>query len=279
MVINMKKILASLIAFILFISLLSGCAANKTTLQKKEAESTGLEKFQATANMQILQSTRETLGSDGKTEQIILYSEQSPNGMPQSWSLVVDDIEKIKLSPEEGLYGFAEVKFEDVDGDDIKEVLFYRQSTGSAGARGLTIYKTGGKDWQQLFSVNDPFDFDDMEGKRYEVKYLGDYYVRFEDRQTGLKTTIALDAEEYQGLEDMLKEISTWVDPIAEYSLVDYDGNGVKEIITIQRVIGIAHADTLAFLKTTYKLEQGRYKAVTLSLTDVNDKPLAEVKL
>ncbi|SHE48153.1 hypothetical protein SAMN02745133_00472 [Desulforamulus putei DSM 12395] len=273
----MRKITCTLLVPVFVLSLLAGCTSSPKAKEETGAFKTQqIQTFVETENTHVLQTLEQDLVGDPVKEKVVLYAEQSKDGMPLSWSLVVNGIEKVKLSPEDGLYSFAEVKFADVDGDQKEEVLLYRQSSGSAGARGLNIYKTTGENWQELFSVNNTTEADD---KRFEVKYMGNYYAGFEDKETGLKSTIQLDKARYKGIEHMLQGISTWIDPIVDYSLVDHNGDGVKEIVTIQRVIGVAHADTIGLLKTTYKMERGRYKAVTLTLCDNNDKPLAEVKL
>lgn len=282
----MKKFTIYGLAIAMSFPLVTGCATPNKAFQQslKPPVQQEEKKFQETPNTHMLQSMEHDVYGDNNKEKIILYAEQNKSGMPVSWSLVVNGIEKVKLtSVEGGLYSFAQVKFVDVDGDHDDEVLLYRQSSGSAGALGLNIYKPTAKDWQLLFAIENPFGLssqsDNSSSQRYEVKYLGNYYASFEDKKTGLKSTITLDKAKYKGMEDMLKNISTWVDPVVDYIIVDPDGDGIKDIITIQRVIGVAHADTLALLKTTYKLQNGKYKAITLTLTDEKDKPLQEVRL
>lgn len=272
----MQRILRSTLISLLALALVTGCSAQPKE-EVKLTQPKQVKEFVATKNTQILQAVDLNLLGDESPEKVVLYSEPNDSGMPVSFSLVVNNIEKVKLGSEDGLYSIAAVKFEDIDGDKNPEVLLYRSSTGSSGARGLNIYKPGEGDWPQLFGVANPMYTDD--DQRFKVKYIGDYYASFEDQETGLKTTIPLAKERYNGIEDMLKGIATWIDPIAEYSLVDHDGDGKEEIITIQRVIGVAHADTIALLKTTYKLAGDGYQAVTLTLCDDKDKPLAEVKL
>ncbi|AQS60092.1 hypothetical protein [Desulforamulus ferrireducens] len=281
----MKKFYVKLLLPIIAISLISGCSANSKDAQNTVNEQQTV-KYIVSENTHILKTVEKNIVGNETKEKITLYAEQNQNGMPVAWSVVVDGVEKLRLTAqEEGLYSFADLMLEDVDGDDKSEVLVYRQSSGSSGAMGLAIYKPQEGDWQPLFNIENPFDYAyggaaEMENaERFEVKYAGDYYVVFKDHQTGLNSTIQLVQEEYKNVAEMLPNITTWIDPIIDYSLVDYDGDGVKEIITIQRVIGIAHVDTLALLKTTYQLKEGQYQATSLTLYDKKEKPLAEVKL
>ena len=211
-----------------------------------------------------------------KEAKFVLQSHQAHNGMPLSWSLMVDGYEKVRLGNEGGLYGQARLDFLDVDGDKKNEILFYRYSTGSSGAVGLNIYQLETRNWQPIFTSNS---MENLQDNRFAVKYLGNYQVSFQDRQTGLQSLITLNKKNYQGIEQMLKGISTWVDPISAYQIADEDGDGVREIVTSQRIIGVSHADTIASLQTTYKLKDGQYHPVALGLYDFNNKLLREVKL
>ena len=272
----MRKRTAALIIFTLSCWLFAGCSLNPSSETAQLVQTKSDKTYVAAENCQILQNVNKDILGDAVKEKIVLYVEEAEDGLPLAWSLVVDNIEKVRLSTEDGLYFFAEIKFADVDGDQQDEVLLYRQSSGSSGARALNIYKTSPQDWQELFASHQPEPADD---ERFLVKYLRDYYVHFEDKTTGLKSTISLDKDQYIGNENMLPGIATWIDPIIDYSLVDHNGDGVQEIVTIQRVIGVAHVDTIGLLKTTYRMESGHYRAVILTLCDRNDKPLAEAKL
>ena len=78
---------------------------------------------------------------------------------------------------------------------------------------------------------------------------------------------------------DLLVRISNWVDPIADYKFTDIDSDGTEEIITVQRVIGISHPDTIAELRTTYKLESGQYRPITEALTTPGDPVTGAVRV
>ncbi|MEG6523277.1 hypothetical protein [Desulfotomaculum sp. 1211_IL3151] len=271
----MKKI-ALILLIISQTLLVAGCSFQNTEVKPVNPLAKEEASFIVTANTHMLQTLDKNIFGNKTPEKMILYVEETPEGMPQSWSLVVDGVEKVKLFHEDGLYSFAKLALADIDNDQRDEVLLYRQSSGSAGAMGLNVYKASENNLQQIFSNENEMN---PSSPRFEVKYMGDYYVKFEDKETGLKAVIELDQKQYSNLEDMLNNIATWIDPIADYSLVDYNDDGIKEIITIQRVIGISHADTIGLLKTTFKMDQNQYKATTLTLCDSKDKPLAEVKL
>ena len=157
--------------------------------------------------------------------------------------------------------------------------MLYRYSTGSAGAQCLNIYKISPENWFLIFSEDKLNDYTESDNGRFNVEYLGDYQVSFSDNQTGLKVNIPLEKELYKGIENMLEGISTWVDPVSEFEAKDIDGNKKKEIITRQRVIGVAHVDTIALFETIYKLTEGQYKPIRAMLLDIKGNILGEIEI
>jgi hypothetical protein len=231
-----------------------------------------------TSSILQLKNMDADLQNNGERTNLELYARVDLYGNPLSWHLNVDHVEKVMLSlTEEGIYGApADLKIEDIDGDNKPEVLIYRYSMGSAGAVGLTIYKPS-KEWETIFTIENPFEFDHEHALgRYEVKYLGDLKVSFIDQQTGLKATIPLDKKIYQ---DRDVKISTWVDPIWEYEFEDKDHDGIKEINAIQRIVGSSHAETIGLLKTTYNLEDGEYRGKTIAVHDEQGNLVQKIEL
>lgn len=185
-------------------------------------------------------------------------------GWPDYWVISLDNREAARLDDEDGLYSKADMQLKDITGDGVPEILVSRYGSGTAGAQGLEVYS-----WheQQLTNIFDSPNWADLAAvqeleSRYEVKYRGNYQVSFYDRQTDETQIIQVNREEFSAAEDLLSGISTYIDPISSYQLGDENGDGVYEIITDQRVIGVAHVHTLAHLQTVYRLEQGRYQEV-----------------
>lgn len=260
----LKKIIVICLIAALALTLV-GCGATKA---KKE-------KFVVTDNMEVVEKQVEDLNGDGKTQKVILYGEKDDQGMPV-WTLVEEEYEIVSLDSMEGAYTLADINLQDVDGQKGLEVLFYRYNTGSAGGQGLNIYKLDRGEWQEIFNVPNSFD---MGKERFTMQYMGNYQVSFKDSETGLEHVIKLDPSRYAGNEEMLDGISTWVDPIAEYKLEDIDSDGVSEITTMQMVIGIAHADPIASLQTTYRVKDGSYQPEKISLVDISGMVLVEKAL
>ncbi|RYD06685.1 hypothetical protein N752_03150 [Desulforamulus aquiferis] len=132
------------------ITMFTGCASQDNEILLQKTDTNFQETYSELGNKVILNSIERQLPGSKSKDKIILYAEQADDGMPLSWSLVVDGIEMVKLDHEENLYGFAEVKFQDLDGDNKDEVLLYRQSSGSAGARGLNVYRVSDEGWEEF---------------------------------------------------------------------------------------------------------------------------------
>lgn len=225
----------------------------------------------------LMAEYEEDLYGTSTKQKVNLYAHEEENGMPTSWSLAIDGAEMVKLDFQEGLYGQASIKLEDITGDQRPEVLFYRYNTGSAGAQGLTVYQVSDRKLNELFLMSDPTE--SSEG-RYAIQYLGDYKVSFQDNKTALKENIPLYKENYQDVDaELLKGISNWVDPISQYEIQDLNGDDIKEIITVQRVIGVAHVDTIGILKTTYAASEGQYKPTEQALYDSMNTLLKKISL
>ncbi|MGE5653911.1 MAG: stalk domain-containing protein [Bacillota bacterium] len=225
----------------------------------------------------LLKTYHTSLSGADHQQEIRHYVTQSPNGMPLYWTVLMDGQEMVRSGNEEGFYGNSHLEVADVDHDGKTEILLYRNSTGSAGAQGLTILKPGEGKWSQLLSVGGD---KQMGTQRFQMRYLGEYKVSFKDTVGGLDAIIGLEKDAYySGMEDMLTRISTWVDPISEYKLMDLDGDGVNEVVSTQRVIGISHADTIATWQTTYKLTGCSYQPVREELVDIHGKVLARVQV
>jgi hypothetical protein len=228
----------------------------------------GFEFQQDAQKLQELQSLEADLSGNGHRSKLDLSVLLDENSNPLAWILKVDGKETIKLPPaEEGLFGSrAELKQEDIDHSGTPKVLIFRRSTGTGGATGLNIYNPADS-WKEIFAIQTGSEIGGSWGtnaERFEVKYLGNFKVSFKDIQAGLRATIPLNAKTYESMDaDQVKrwltELTAWVDPISDYNIQDLDGDGVKEIVAVQRVIGISHPDTIALLKTTYKLQKGIY--------------------
>ncbi len=261
---------------LLIATIVVGCGqnspSNKMIKQLVPANSV-IKEDRPADNPKVVKKVEHDVLGQGKMQTIVLSVYEDTYGAPLSWIITVDGQKMLNLSRDD--YDMADFKFKDIDGDQRDEILVYRGSGGSAGAGGLNVYKPGTGKWKELFAVKNLFD---LPSKRFQMKYIGNYRVSFEDQETGLKATIPLVKERYQGMENSLPQITSWVDPISDYEIKDIDGDGVVEITTMQRVIGISHPDTIALFKTRYKMHNQEFRADLVSLYNDNGRLLAQVK-
>lgn len=218
-------------------------------------------------NASVLKCANQDLYGDKRQENIIFYLQNDKNSYPAALHLLVDGQEKVSNNLVEG-YTTGRLEFEDLDRDGAMEVLVYQCCTGSSAAVLLNIYKPYPNSWKLIFSAPQiPFALGEDTDTLYSVKYLGNYRVGFIDQRSGLQATIRLNPADYSNAEDELEEMGTWVDPISNYVIKDIKGDPCREIVTVQIVCGICHADLIAELNTTYKMINGGYQPVSLSLT------------
>ena len=261
----MKRIKHAFISILCIPLLMTGC----WNAGENQESTTGAESF-------LLSEFEEDWYGDSAKEKLVLYS-QEKEGRPIYWTIRLNEDEVAKLGPEDGAFSVASMKLEDLDGDQKPEVLFYRYSTGTAGAQDLNVFQVTEKKLTNIFSVANLFE--NME-ENYQMEYIGNYQVSFVNYKTGLKATIPVYREtHYPEEEELLQRISAWVDPIFQYDFPDSNKDGVKEIVTRQRVIGVSHPDTIGFQKTTFILVDGQYKASEQVLYDSRENLLAKISL
>lgn len=222
--------------------------------------------------VEVLESLTLDLNADGNPDKLVLKQKNGPRSEPLGWVLEINDEPQFEFDTQKLQYTNARIQALDLDSNGVPEILFYRISSGSAGEMGLNVFRHQKGGWWQIFEC-----LQQHYGK-VEQTYIGNYQVQFRDEVSGLQAVIPLDPEKYKGFktdaerEEALKRIRPWVDPISDFLFEDIDNDGVQEIIAVRRVVGIAHADTIARLNTAYKLKKGSYYPLKISLIAEKDK-------
>nr|WP_236905064.1 FG-GAP-like repeat-containing protein [Clostridium formicaceticum] len=143
----------------------------------------------------------------------------------------------------------------DFTGDGIKDIMISIASGGSGGMMYYYIYSYVGNIPKLLFDY-DVFN----EAYQYQVVYKDDYKVDVINTTTGIKYVIDIT---YKG-QDYLNEIydadgklkaplEGFVNPLSGLYPIDFDANGVYELLAYQRISGRFAADALGYLQTTLK--------------------------
>lgn len=150
----------------------------------------------------------------------------------------------------------------DFTGDGINDILISIASGGSGGTMFHYVFSDVNNRLVMIFN------YEDFNNKyQYTVDYLN--YYRVSVRNTVEKTTYILDIT-YKGKE-YLDEIYTkdgtlkapiegWVDPLSGLYPVDFDGNGVYELLGYQKIAGRYHADSLGYVQSVLKWKDRRFE-------------------
>lgn len=199
------------------------------------------------------------VNGDNVPDYVYLTGRRTPNsGFIENITLVVQDgktgiKQSRKLKSDAGYE--PQLFLGDFTGDKVNDILI---SIASGGSGGMTFY--------YIFSdvnnnLNMIFDYEEFNNRyTYKVEYQNYYKVQVTNVE--LQTVYVLDIT-YKGMEylneiytpeGILKEpIEGWVDPLSGLFPVDYDRNGIYELLGYQSIAGRYHADGLGYVLSILK--------------------------
>lgn len=157
----------------------------------------------------------------------------------------------------------------DFNGDGINDILISIDSGGSGAIMYHYIYS---------FINNMPqlmFDFNVYNNEyKYDVTYEDNYKVEVTSEKNNAKYIIDISLKGQDYLDEIydesgkLKEpISGFVNPLSGLYPVDFDSNGVYELLAYQKIAGRYNADSLGYFLNTLKWRDNRF--------DLNDQNVA----
>lgn len=156
-----------------------------------------------------------------------------------------------------------EVKFEDLTGDGVPELLIYRKAAKVESGTGLSIYD-GADSFRLLFDVTDPaFTIADL-AQRYELEGIAGGGIKLTDPASGLS-----------GVIPDVQSKGAAVDPVTAYEI------SPGKIVAVQRVSGES-ADgraAVGWMRTAYTYRYGAFVPELATLTDASGKPVAQKNL
>lgn len=149
----------------------------------------------------------------------------------------------------------------DFTGNGINDILISIATGGSGGIMDYYIYSFAGNIPQLLFDFNV---YNQM--YKYEVNFKDNYKVEVISEKNSQKYIIDIS---YKGA-DYLNEIyykdgklknpiSGFVDPLSGLYPVDFDSNGVYELLAYQKISGRYHADSLGYVLNTLNWENNMF--------------------
>lgn len=149
----------------------------------------------------------------------------------------------------------------DFTGNGVQDMMISIASGGSGGIMYYYIYS---------YVTNKPkliFDYNAFnEAYQYDVNYRDYYKVDVIDRTTKQRYIIDISqrgraylSEIYHRNGRLRQPIQGWVNPLSGLYPVDFDGNGVYELLAYQRIAGRYNADSLGYVETTLKWDKNQF--------------------
>lgn len=199
------------------------------------------------------------VNGDNIRDYVYLTGTRTPNsGYIQNITLVIRDgrtgiKQRARLKSDSG-YSPA-VTLQDFTGDKIKDIMIGIASGGSGGIMFYYVFSDVNNRLAQLF------DYEEY-NLRYSYKVeFADYYkvtVTNVEKNVVFVIDITYKGKEYLNEiytpEGILKQpIEGWVDPLGGLYPIDFDGNGVYELLGYQSIAGRYHADSLGYVQSVLK--------------------------
>ncbi|MBI6871996.1 VCBS repeat-containing protein [Clostridium aciditolerans] len=221
--------------------------------------------FRANIGSNIVAYVRGDVNGDRIPDNIYLVGVKSPSSpFIQNITLLVLDgrtgrVVSVPLNENAGYN--PRLFLGDFTGDGINDILISIDSGGSGAIMYHYIYS---------FTNNTPqliFNFNSYNAEyNYDVIYKDNYKVEVTSKANNIKyiIDISLKGEDY--LKEIYDEngklkrpISGFVNPLSGLYPVDFDSNGVYELLAYQKIAGRYNADSLGYILNTLKWKGNRF--------------------
>jgi hypothetical protein len=149
----------------------------------------------------------------------------------------------------------------DFNGDGIDDILVSIDSGGSGAIMYHYVYSFVNNVSQLMFDFNV---YNDQ--YKYEVTYLDNYKVQIISQPNNAKYIIDISLKGQDYLSEIYDEngklkqpISGFVNPLSGLYPVDFNYDGVYDLLAYQKIAGRYNADALGYIQNTLKWENGRF--------------------
>jgi len=213
----------------------------------------------------ILSAARGDVNGDDVPDQVYLTGIKTPDSpFVQRITLVIQDGKTgmSKSIPLRSDVGYNPTLFlGDFTGDGVKDIMISIASGGSGGTMYYYIYSDLGNNTKLLFDY-EVFN----QAYQYEVNYMDFYKVQVKSLKNNTNYIIDISNRGRDYLNEIYNQngklkspIQGWVNPISGLYPIDFDTNGVYELLAYQRIAGRFNADSLGYVLTTLKWEQNQF--------------------
>lgn len=213
----------------------------------------------------VAASAHGDVNGDGIPDNVFLTGTKSSDSpFTQNITLVIKDGATGRMTsvPLRNNAGYEPTLFlGDFNGDRIADILIRIQTGGSGATTYDYVYSFAGNTVRQLFDsdiYNDHY--------KYDVNYLDYYRAEVVSRANNQRYILDLTYkgqnylnEIYDSSGKLKSPISGWVDPLSVLYPVDFDGDGVYELLAFQSIAGRYHADGLGRVQNLLKWENGAF--------------------
>ncbi|WP_186431475.1 VCBS repeat-containing protein [Clostridium sp. BSD9I1] len=149
----------------------------------------------------------------------------------------------------------------DFTGDGVDDILVSINSGGSGGIMYHYIYSFANNVAKLLFDFNAY-----NEEYNYDITYKDNYKVEVISENNNEKYIIDISTRGEEYLSEIYDEngklkqpISGFVNPLSGLYPVDFDSNGVYELLAYQKIAGRYNADSLGYVLNTLKWKDNRF--------------------
>lgn len=149
----------------------------------------------------------------------------------------------------------------DFTGDGVDDILIGINTGGSGGIMYYYVYSFVGNQARLLFDFNV---YNDQ--YEYEVTYEDHYKVNVVSKANNQKYIIDISTrgadylnEIYDKNGKLKSPITGFVNPLSGLYPVDFDANGVYELLAYQKIAGRYNADSLGYILNTLSWENNRF--------------------
>jgi len=213
----------------------------------------------------VLAHARGDVNGDRIPENVYLYGTKAQDGSYiTNITLVIQNVMSgmsVKIPLKENSGYNPTLFLGDFTGDGVADILV---SIATGGSGGIMIH------YVYSFINNVPrllFDFEAYnEQYKYDVTYKNNYKVEVISRENKVKYILDISYRDKEYLDEIYnserklkKPVSGFVNSLSVLYPVDFDSNGVYELLAYQKIAGRYNADSLGYIQNTLKWEGNRF--------------------